>query len=83
MTKTKDKDPRVNTRKFWRTPWTRAQVLERGSILLFCAGILGIAFKFSTYWNHWVYFPLWPNICDSLFLIVGALVLAYKALRAS
>ena len=41
-------------------------------------GTIGIALKFTTFFDGWVYFPLWPNICDSVFLVASALYLALR-----
>ena len=73
--------------------WTWNKFLERGSIILFCAGIVGIALKFLAFQivlNLHIYeghvltecwFPFFPNVLDSLFLVVGALYLAWKGLK--
>jgi len=47
-------------------------------IILVC-GTIGIALKFTTFFNHWVYFPSFPNILDATFLIFTALYLTWKA----
>jgi cytochrome c oxidase assembly factor CtaG len=44
--------------------------LSAVKIILFC-GVLGIAVKFTTFFNHSVYFPLFPNVLDSVFLVVA------------
>jgi hypothetical protein len=40
-------------------------------IIVFVFGTVGIALKFFTYFNHWVYFPSFPNALDSAFLILS------------
>lgn len=35
------------------------------------SGTIGIAIKFITLFNNWLYFPLFPNIFDSIFLIIS------------
>jgi len=47
-------------------------------IALVC-GTIGIALKFITFFNHWVYFPAFPNVLDSAFLITAILYFAYAA----
>jgi|GEM_PF-660738 len=37
----------------------------------FIFGTIGIALKFTTYFNHWIYFPAIPNALDSTFLILS------------
>ena len=37
--------------------------------LVFVFGIIGVALKFVTFFNQWVYFPSFPNALDSTFLI--------------
>jgi hypothetical protein len=38
---------------------------------MFFFGIAGIALKLPTFFNHWVYFPMFPNLGDSLFLLAS------------
>ncbi|MGD6806704.1 MAG: hypothetical protein ACQCN4_07070 [Candidatus Bathyarchaeia archaeon] len=42
----------------------------------FLAGTIGLALKFTTYFDHWVYFPAFPNALDSTFLILSVIYLA-------
>ncbi len=49
-------------------------------IVLVC-GTIGIALKFITFFNNWVYFPTFPNVLDSAFLITSILYLAFSARR--
>jgi len=49
-------------------------------IALVC-GTIGIAVKFVTFFNHWVYFPTFPNILDAAFLIVTILYFAWTSRR--
>jgi len=42
-------------------------------------GTVGIALKFTTFFNRWVYFPSFPNALDSTFLILSVVYLAWKA----
>lgn len=58
----------VNTKnKSWK------EVLGNGLMVAFFFGTVGIALKFVTFFNHWVYFPSFPNILDSVFLISGSI----------
>jgi hypothetical protein len=41
-------------------------------------GTIGIALKFTTFFDKWVYFPSFPNILDSTFLIATVLYLTWK-----
>lgn len=73
--------------------WTWRLVLEKGSIILFWAGTLGIALKFLTFQIllnmglsngdllTGLWFPFFPNVLDSLFLVLGASYLAYNGLK--
>jgi hypothetical protein len=45
-------------------------------ITAFLAGTIGLALKFITYFDHWVYFPSFPNALDSTFLILSVIYLA-------
>jgi hypothetical protein len=47
-------------------------------IALVC-GTIGIALKFVTFFNQWVYFPTFPNFLDSTFLIIATIYLAWNA----
>jgi hypothetical protein len=60
---------------------TKLEVLDLCLISLSCAGIIGIALKFTAFWDHWVFFPWWPNLFDSVFLSAGALYLSFRALK--
>lgn len=51
-------------------------------IALVC-GTIGIALKFITFFNQWVYFPTFPNVIDSAFLITAILYLAVAARKRS
>ena len=48
------------------------EVLTNGLMVAFFFGTVGIALKFVTFFNHWVYFPSFPNSLDSVFLILGS-----------
>jgi hypothetical protein len=48
------------------------EVLGEGLLFVFFFGTVGIALKFVTFFNHWVYFPSFPNALDSTFLILGS-----------
>ena len=49
--------------------------------VLFVSGTVGIALKFTTYFDKWVFFPSFPNIFDSTFLISAVLYLTWKMKR--
>lgn len=53
----------------WSLVWTTICV----------SGVIGIALKFMTLFDHWLYFPIFPNVLDAVFLVVSVLYLAYKA----
>ena len=46
--------------------------------IMFLFGTIGIALKFTTFFNQWVYFPSFPNICDSIFLISSEIYFMWK-----
>jgi hypothetical protein len=48
------------------------EVFSNGLLVVFFSGTIGIALKFFTFFNHWVYFPSFPNALDSGFLILSA-----------
>jgi hypothetical protein len=56
-----------------RFPNINAKTLLSNLLLTaFLFGTIGIALKFTTYFDHWIYFPTFPNALDSTFLIIGA-----------
>jgi len=44
-------------------------------------GTIGIALKFTTYFNKWVYFPSFPNVLDASFLIFSVVYLVWRIKR--
>ena len=51
-------------------------------IMITCiGGSVAIALKFITYFNHWVYFPAFPNMLDSIFLVCAVTYLTFYALK--
>jgi len=51
-------------------PRTGRQLFMRCVDIMCLFGIAGYALKLPTFFNNWVYYPLWPNLGDSLFLLV-------------
>jgi len=56
--------------------------------ILFITGTVGIALKFMVYWSYitsqtgnFVYFPAFPNVLDSIFLICSVVYLWYRGYR--
>ena len=49
-------------------------------LIAFATGTIGIALKFVSFFNEWVYFPSFPNILDSAFLISAVLYLSARVL---
>ncbi len=47
-------------------------------LLVLVFGTIGIALKFTTFFDKWVYFPSFPNFLDATFLILSVVYLAYK-----
>jgi hypothetical protein len=50
-------------------------------VVLSVTGTIGIALKFITFFDKWVFFPSFPNIFDSTFLILAVLYLVWKMKR--
>jgi cytochrome c oxidase assembly factor CtaG len=57
------------------------ELLNDCMIIILVAGTIGIALKFTTFFDRWVYFPSFPNICDAAFLILSVGYLTWKAKR--
>jgi hypothetical protein len=47
-------------------------------LLVLVFGTIGIALKFTTFFDKWVYFPSFPNFLDATFLILSVVYLVYK-----
>ncbi len=47
--------------------------------IIFVCGTIAVALKFITFFNQWVYFPSFPNMLDSAFLISAVMFLAWKS----
>ena len=50
--------------------------------ILLGSGIFAIGLKFASYWDHWVYFPSFPNVVDTMFLSLAAAFLLGRGIRA-
>jgi hypothetical protein len=50
-------------------------------LIIFACGTIAIALKFTTFFNQWVYFAPYPNIFDTIFLIVAVSYLVINARR--
>jgi nicotinamide riboside transporter PnuC len=48
-------------------------------MIIFVCGTIGMAIKFVTFFNQWVYFPSFPNALDSTFLVSAVLYLAWNS----
>jgi hypothetical protein len=57
----------------------RNELLHDCMLIVFVCGTIGIAIKFVTFFNQWVYFPSFPNMLDSSFLISASVYLAWKS----
>jgi len=57
------------------------QLLADLIVVMMVSGTVGIALKFTTFFDKWVFFPSFPNIFDSTFLIVAAFTLAFYAIK--
>ena len=49
--------------------------------VMLVSGTIGIALKFTTLFDKWIYFPFFPNILDATFLISAVSILGWKAHR--
>jgi len=48
-------------------------------IIICCSGTVSISIKFFSYFDNWVYFPAFPNMFDSIFLISSVIFLGALA----
>jgi hypothetical protein len=47
-------------------------------LLILVFGTVGIALKFATFFDRWVYFPAFPNALDATFLILSVMYLLWR-----
>lgn len=57
------------------------ELLNDCILLALVFGTIGIALKFTTYFNKWVYFPSFPNILNATFLIFSVIYLVWRIKR--
>jgi hypothetical protein len=68
-------------------PITGKELLNKLIVIAFIMGTIGIAMKFVTtmiqceLYGMYVFFPFFPNILDSTFLIIGVIYLGIKAFK--
>ena len=62
-------------------PVSSQRLLRSMTVILFAGGMFGIAIKFTTLFNKWIYFPISPNFVDAIFLMVGTAYLSWRALK--
>lgn len=54
--------------------------LYKAIIVVLGFGLIGFALKFTTYFDNWYWLPVIPNLFDSMFIIIAALMLLYVGL---
>jgi hypothetical protein len=54
------------------------ELLNDCVLLILVSGTIGIALKFTTFFDKWVYFPSFPNVLDTSFLIFSVVYLVWK-----
>lgn len=59
-----------------------SELLNDCIIIMLVCGTIGIALKFTTFFDKWVYFPSFPNVLDAAFLILSTSYLTWKAQKA-
>ena len=57
---------------------TWKQLADDCLLITLVFGTIGIALKFTTFFDKWVYFPSFPNFLDATFLVFAVSYLAYK-----
>ena len=60
---------------------TTGELVHDCILVMFACGTIGIALKFVTFFNQWVYFPSFPNALDSTFLICAIAYLTWRSIR--
>jgi hypothetical protein len=49
--------------------------LVSGFFIIMGAGTIGMSFKFPAFFDKWVWYPLWPNIGDAIWLYITGFTL--------
>ena len=65
----------------YKTEITWRQFFDDALIIICICGSIAVALKFVTYFDHWVFFPGFPNALDSVFIIFSAVYLAVRLLK--
>ena len=60
---------------------TRKSLVEDLLFIILVSGTVGIALKFTTFFENWVYFPIFPNIPDAMFLVLLVVYLFWRTKR--
>jgi hypothetical protein len=60
-------------------PKTWKELFNNCVILMLTFGSIGIALKFTTFFDKWVFFPFFPNILDAAFIILSVIYLSLKS----
>jgi hypothetical protein len=55
-------------------PRTRKQMLMSCVDVMFLFGIAGYALRLPTFFDHWVYYPLLPNLRQLIAFVLGCMV---------
>ncbi len=58
---------------------TKSELFHDCMLIVTVTGTVGIALKFITFFNQWVYFPSFPNALDSTFLVSAVGYLAWAS----
>jgi hypothetical protein len=57
---------------------TWKELLNDCILLILVFGTVGIALKFVTFFDKWVYFPMFPNVLDATFLVFSVTYLVWR-----
>ena len=64
--------------RFKKEQMSNKKAIHELLTIISVCGIFWIAIKFMVYFDHTVYFPFFPNIGDSITLILGAIWLTIR-----
>jgi hypothetical protein len=51
--------------------------LKAATLIVFGGGLVGLALKFTTFFDEWYWLPWWPNVGDAAFIAVAGIVLLF------
>jgi hypothetical protein len=64
--------------KFKLKPMDLRSFVSNLSLLIFSLGTVAVALKLVTFYGHWVFMPVFPDVLDSTFLVCGVVYFLWR-----